>query len=152
LQKFKIFLKWTLWMRQLDLLKESVVARIQNWHHSLQYFWFFQSARQKMYHRPSLKNQVPHSRCSLSENPKFLEKFWPKNYKPIKIFDWYFHVNSTIVILARHYKIKSIVVCHKIAGISTEKICKTYVKNIRALRIRHLPTIILFMATVAWIP
>jgi hypothetical protein len=61
---------------------------------------------------------VPHSQCSLRENPKFLQNFRYKNNKLKKKFRLIFCLMSAIVIQAWHSKVKTIALPHKIVCIS----------------------------------
>jgi hypothetical protein len=49
---------------------------------------------------------VPHSQCSLRENPKVLQNFRPKNNTLGENFDQYFGSISDITIQAWHSKAK----------------------------------------------
>jgi hypothetical protein len=70
---------------------------------------------------------VPHSQCSLRENPKFLQNFRPKNNK-LKGNVWLlFSYNIYQRILGLIFKY--ILLYHKIVCIMQDKFCKTYVRN-----------------------
>ncbi len=47
-----------------------------------------------------LLSQVPHSHCSLRENPYFLQNFRPKDSVLRENFNWYFYLIPTIAFLA----------------------------------------------------
>jgi hypothetical protein len=59
------------------------------------------------------KVQVSHSQCSLRENPKFLQNFKPKITHMKDIFDFNFHLISTIVFLAWHSKVKKTIILYQ---------------------------------------
>jgi hypothetical protein len=67
---------------------------------------------------------VPHSQCSLWENPKFLQNFKFKNNKLREISKYYFCLISAIVIQAWHLKVKTIALFHQMVCISQQKITK----------------------------
>jgi hypothetical protein len=74
-------------------------------------------------------NLVPHSRCSLRENPKFLQKHLKE------MNDYYFLLVSTMVFLLWSSKIKiNNYLYDKIVYIRQVKIFKTYIRNVCKVR------------------
>jgi hypothetical protein len=61
---------------------------------------------------------VPHSQCSLSENPNFCKILDPKITDLKKIVNLYFCLMFAIIIQAWHSKVKTITLLDKIAFIS----------------------------------